>query len=93
MKLQVKKMAETEWKSYEICRYMVDEHISCHLSGGYQNEAPQRGALYTVQIVDTDTDTTIEKLAIFSNYNYVVDKDGDSAPIVCDNSFNFQIVG
>lgn len=93
MTLEVKKITETDWKSYELSRYMVDDHISCHLVGGYQHEAPQRGTLYNVKIVDLDNDTTIEKLAIFGNYNYVVDKDGDSAPVVCDNSFNFQVVG
>lgn len=93
MELQVKKMTESEWKSYAISRYMVDDHISCYLAEGYQNTAPERGQLYNVKIVDIDTSTEIEKLGIFTNYNYVVDKDGDSAPIVCDNSFNFQVVG
>ncbi len=91
MELQVKKLTENEWKSYAISRYMLSDYINCYLAGGYQDATPQRGQLYNLRIVDSDTGTRIEKLGIFMNYNYVVDKDGDSVPVICDNSLNFQV--
>ncbi len=94
MELKIKKLASEKWDSWEISRYMVDsEYMGCYLEGGFENNPPQKGNLYDIIIIDPDNNIEFKKIGMFLNYNHVVDKDGSSAPVICDNSFNFQVVG
>lgn len=93
MELKIKKMVESEWQAYEIERFTMNEFLTCNLHGGYRNNTPQRGQLYNVKLEDEDADINVELLGLYTNYNFVADKDDEGNIVVYDNSFNFQIVG
>ncbi len=93
MKLKIKEITGTQWQSYDIQRFSLDEFLSCNLYGGYRSDTPKRDQLYVVNIIDEATCKKIEKIGIYTNYNFVADKNDNGNIVVYDNSLNFQIVG
>ena len=76
---------------HELVRFMeANNSLFCMIQGNYLSVLPNKGRLYTVEITDTTTQVSVSKLAIFNNYNFVLDGTG-STPQINDNTLVFLI--
>lgn len=94
MVLQIKDFITSEVLfEYSLIRVaMNDTYISCMLNAGFQESTPEKNKVYKLHIQDTDTNTSVQKVVLFSSYAFLMDKDGSNPATITDNSLVFQVM-
>ena len=79
--------------SFPIHRYSENgQMLSCALTGGYCETVPKKNTAYSVTVEDPDNGLSLTKIAMFSSYNFLADKDGDGPAVIADNSLIFMML-
>ena len=81
-------------QEHPMVRFMTNEGMMCcTLAGGFLPDTPEKGRLYAVEVSEADAGVSVQKLAMFTSYNFLMDKDGEDPATISDNSLIFQVVG